>query len=102
LHANLLPTVLLEHQTTLPDGRVAEWEASGEGDEPLVWVEGGPSLPAYLARPDVALVGHRFRSYLVNAPGSGRSSAPPTDDGYSLEAVVDFFDAWRQAPALGP
>jgi proline iminopeptidase len=39
---------------------------------------------------------------LVNAPGSGRSSAPRDESGYDLEAVVDFFEAWRQAVGLGP
>jgi proline iminopeptidase len=92
----------LEHLATLADGRVAEWEALGEGAEPLVWVEGGPGLPVHLARADVVPVLDRFRCHLVNAPGSGRSTPPATEDGYDLEAIVGFFEAWRQAVGLGP
>jgi pimeloyl-ACP methyl ester carboxylesterase len=44
----------------------------------------------------------RFLCHLVNAPGSGRSSVPADESGYDLEAVVDFFEAWRRAIGLGP
>lgn len=97
-----LLSIELERLTELPDGRLAEWDVLGTGEEPLVWVEGGPGLPAHLARADVALVLDRFRCHLVNAPGSGRSSAPADESGYGLEAVVGFFEAWRQAVGLGP
>jgi proline iminopeptidase len=85
----------------LPDGTLAEWEATGSG-EPLLWIEGGPGLPAHLARPDVGLLADRFRPYLVNAPGCGRTTAPATADGYDLDAHVRFFDAFRRARGLGP
>jgi proline iminopeptidase len=91
------PTFPLENLLDLPDGRVAEWEAIGTG-EPLLWIEGGPGLPAHLARPDITLVADPFRAHLVNAPGCGRSS-PPTD--YSLDTHVQFFDEVRQALGLG-
>ncbi|MEW6224400.1 MAG: alpha/beta hydrolase [Chloroflexota bacterium] len=97
-----LLTIELEHLTTLPDGRTVEWEALGEGTEPLVWVEGGPGLPAHLARADVVPVLDRFRCHLVNAPGSGRSTPPSTEEGYDLEAIVGIFEAWRRAIGLGP
>ncbi len=97
-----LPTIQLEHLATLPDGSVAEWEALGAGEEPLVWVEGGPGLPAHLARADVVPVLDRFRCHLVNAPGSGRSTPPSAEEGYGLEATVAFFEAWRLAVGLGP
>lgn len=97
-----LATIELERVARLPDGRVVEWEALGDGTEPLVWVEGGPGLPAHLARADVVPVLDRFRCHLVNAPGSGRSSPPVADAGYDLEAIVGFFEAWRQAVGLGP
>jgi pimeloyl-ACP methyl ester carboxylesterase len=85
----------------LPDGRLVEWEAIGEG-EPLIWVEGGPGLAAHLARPDVALLADRFRCHLVNAPGCGRTSAPATPEGYGLGDHVRFFEEVRQALELGP
>lgn len=92
--------IQLANVTPLADGRVVEWEAIGSGEEPLVWVEGGPGLPAHLARADVVPVLDRFRCHLVNAPGNGRSSAPLDETGYDLERLVDFFDAWRQAVGL--
>jgi proline iminopeptidase len=91
------PTFPLANLLELPDGRVAEWEAIGTG-EPLLWIEGGPGLPAHLARADVELLADRFRAYLVNAPGSGRSS-PPAD--YSLETHVRYFDEVRRGLGLG-
>lgn len=97
-----LLTIELERLTPLPDGRLVEWEALGDGVEPLVWVEGGPGLPAHLARADVAPVVDRFRCHLVNAPGSGRSSPPATEAGYDLEEIVGFFEAWRRAIGIGP
>jgi pimeloyl-ACP methyl ester carboxylesterase len=97
-----LPTIELAYLATLPGGAVAEWEALGDGDEALVWVEGGPGLPAHLARADVAPVLDRFRCHLVNAPGSGRSTHPRLEETYGLEATVGFFEDWRQAVGLGP
>lgn len=94
------PTFPLANLLTLPDGSRAEWEAVGAG-RPLLWIEGGPGLPAHLARPDLALLADRFRGHLVNAPGSGRSSAPAGVDAYSLDATVRFFDAVRAALGLG-
>ena len=94
------PSYPLEHLLELPDGRRAEWEASGAGT-PMLWIEGGPGLPAHLARPDVALVADRFRAHLVNAPGCGRSSTPTTADGYGLDAHVRYFDDVRRALGLG-
>jgi pimeloyl-ACP methyl ester carboxylesterase len=99
--ASLL-TIELERLTTLPDESVVEWEALGDGDEPLVCVEGGPGLPAHLARADVVPVLDRFRCHLVNAPGSGRSTPPATEDGYDLDRIVGFFESWRRAVGLGP
>ena len=91
------PPILLEHLLELPDGRVVEWEAIGNG-EPLLWIEGGPGLPAHLGRPDVGLLSDRFRGHLVNAPGCGRSS-PPAD--YQLDTHVRYFDDVRGALGLG-
>ncbi len=99
--ASLL-TIELEQLTAVPDGPVVEWEALGDGDEPLVWVEGGPGLPAHLARADVVPVLDRFRCHLVNAPGSGRSTPPVTEEGYDLARIVGFFESWRRAVGLGP
>ena len=90
----------LRELTALDDGRMVEWEARGSG-EPLLWIEGGPGLPAHLARPEAAALSDRFRVHLVNAPGCGRTSAPAGDDGYSLDAHVRFFDDARQALELG-
>jgi pimeloyl-ACP methyl ester carboxylesterase len=97
----MLPEIHLANLLTLPDGRTVEWEAVGDG-EPLLWIEGGPGLPAHLARPDVALISDRFRCYLVNAPGCGRTSPPPEPNGYSLDGHVRFFDEVRRALGLGP
>ena len=91
------PTFPLANILELPDGRVAEWETIGTG-EPLLWIEGGPGLPAHLARPDVELLADRFRAHLINAPGCGRSS-PPAD--YSLETHVRYFDEVRRVLGLG-
>lgn len=96
-----LPVIELEQLTVLPDGRAVEWEALGNG-EPLVWVEGGPGLPAHLARADVVPVLDRFRCHLVNAPGSGRTSPPATDEGYGPVELADFFESTRRALGLGP
>ncbi len=91
----------LEHLVELPDGRTVEWEALGRGD-PLIWVEGGPGLPAHLARADVVPVLERFRCHLVNAPGSGRTSAPRTPGEFDLVEIAGFFEATRRALGLGP
>ncbi len=80
----------------LPGGRRFEWESVGEG-EPLLWIEGGPGLPAHLGRPDVALFARWFTAHLVNAPGCGRSSPPVRLEDYDLAGHVDFFDAVRRA-----
>ena len=94
------PRMLLEHVSELPNGGLVEWEAIGKGP-PLLWIEGGPGLPAHLARPDVALFADRFRAFLVNAPGCGRTSRPGTEAGYSLEAATDFFAAVHASLGLG-
>lgn len=96
----MLPEINLAHLLTLPDGRTVEWEAVGAG-EPLLWIEGGPGLPAHLARPDVALISDRFLCYLVNAPGCGRTSPPSEPGGYGLDGHVRFFDEVRRALGLG-
>jgi proline iminopeptidase len=95
------PAFALASLMALPGGHQVEWEAVGEGP-PLLWIEGGPGLPAHLARPDVALFADRFRCHLVNAPGCGRSTPPASTDGYSLEAHVRYFDEVRRALGLGP
>jgi pimeloyl-ACP methyl ester carboxylesterase len=95
-----LPEIHLANLLTLPDGRSVEWEAVGAG-EPLLWIEGGPGLPAHLARPDVELIADRFRCFLVNAPGCGRTSPPVDRDGYGIDGHVQFFDAVRRALGLG-
>ena len=99
--ASGLPVIELAELTVLPDGTAVEWEAFGDG-EPLVWVEGGPGLPAHLARADVIPVIDRFRCHLVNAPGSGRTTAPATAEGYGLIELAGFFEATRNALGLGP
>ena len=95
------PRFPLENLLELPDGRCVEWEAIGSGP-PLLWIEGGPGLPAHLARPDVSLVADRFRAHLVNAPGCGRTSAPPTAAEYGLDAHVRFFGDVLRSLDLGP
>lgn len=97
-----LPVIELERLSALPDGRLVEWEALGEGREPLVWVEGGPGLPAHLARADVVPVLDRFQCHLVNAPGSGRTTAPTVDAEFDLTAIAGFWEATRRALDLGP
>ena len=97
-----LASIELEQVTVLADGSLVEWEALGTGEEPLVWVEGGPGLPAHLARADLVPVLDRFRCHLVNAPGSGRTTPPATEDGYGLSGMVEFFETWRRAVGLGP
>ena len=94
------PTFPLANLLELPNGAVAEWEAIGEGP-PLLWIEGGPGLPAHLARPDVGLVADRFRAHLVNAPGCGRSSRPSAPEGWDLDSHVRYFDGVRRALGLG-
>jgi pimeloyl-ACP methyl ester carboxylesterase len=93
------PTFPLANLLELDDRTVAEWEAIGEGS-PLLWIEGGPGLPAHLARPDVALLADRFRCHLVNAPGCGRSSPPAAPESWGLDSHVRYFDAVRRALGL--
>ena len=81
------------------DGRTIEWEAGGSG-EALMWIEGGPGFWAHLARPDVALLADRFRTYLVNAPGCGRTSPPLEGADYGLDSSVRFIDDTRKALGL--
>lgn len=94
------PTYPLANLLELPNGAVAEWEAIGNGP-PLLWIEGGPGLPAHLARPDVGLVADRFRAHLVHAPGCGRSSPPRPPEGWDLDSHVQYFDGVRRALDLG-
>ena len=96
-----LPVIELDHVAMLDGGRIVEWEVVGRG-APLFWLEGGPGLPAHLARPDVEFLGRWFRCHLVNAPGCGRTT-PPDDpvEGYSLASHVAFFEAVRVALGLG-
>ncbi len=97
-----LPVIELQNLSVLAGRRQFEWEAVGQG-RPLVWVEGGPGLPAHLARPDVELLSRWFTCYLVNGPGCGRTSAPLDSlGGYSLPAHVEFFEEVRAALGLGP
>lgn len=96
-----LPVIELDHVAALDGGRMVEWEVIGEG-APLIWIEGGPGLPAHLARPDVAFLSRWFRCHLVNAPGCGRTNAPDDRvEGYSLAAHVSFFESVRVALGLG-
>jgi len=97
--AEARPEIRLANLLKLPDGRTVEWEAVGSGD-PLLWIEGGPGFPAHLARPDVSLISDRFRCYLVNAPGCGRTSPPGNAAGYGLDEHVRFFEAVRLALGL--
>lgn len=99
--AHALSELRLANLLELPDGRTVEWEAVGSGD-PLLWIEGGPGFPAHLARPDVALVADRFRCYLVNAPGCGRTSPPRDPAGYGLDEHVRFFEDVRLELGLPP
>ncbi|HET9853232.1 MAG TPA: alpha/beta hydrolase [Candidatus Limnocylindrales bacterium] len=94
------PTFPLADLLELPGGRVAEWEATGVGP-PLLWIEGGPGLPAHLARPEAELLADQFRVHLVNAPGCGRSTAPSIPEGYDLDEHVRYFDEVRRALGLG-
>jgi pimeloyl-ACP methyl ester carboxylesterase len=96
-----LPEIQLANISTMADGSVVEWEAIGAG-EPLLWIEGGPGFWAHFGRPDVALFTDRFRCHLVNAPGCGRTSPPPTLDDYGLDGHVRFFESFRQMAGLGP
>ncbi|MCI4354748.1 MAG: alpha/beta hydrolase [Thermoplasmata archaeon] len=100
-HEPALLDIRLENLLELPDGRIVEWEAIGHG-EPLLWIEGGPGLPAHLARPDVALIADRFRCHLVNAPGCGRTSPPRDPADYGLDGHVQFFEEVRLALGLPP
>jgi proline iminopeptidase len=86
----------------LGEGRVAEFERVGEGS-PLLWFEGGPGLNASLGRTDVeALPAGRFAGYLIEPPGSGRSTPPADPTGYGLLEQAAFYEEVRQALGLGP
>ena len=90
--------VELARTLSLADGRTVEWESVGRpGLPPLIWVEGGPGFWAHMARPDVELVADLFHCHLVNAPGCGRTSPPPTPSGYALEPMIEFFEDVRRS-----
>jgi len=95
-----LPAIQLANLSTMADGSLVEWEAVGAG-EPLLWIEGGPGFWAHYGRPDVALFADRFLCHLVNAPGCGRTSPPPTLDDYGLDGHIRFFESYRQMAHLG-
>jgi proline iminopeptidase len=86
----------------LEEGRVAEYDLVGEG-APLLWFEGGPGLNASLGRTDVeALPAGRFAGYLIEPPGSGRSTPPPDPQGYGFRQQAMFYEEVRRALGLGP
>jgi proline iminopeptidase len=83
-------------------GRVAEFDVVGAGD-PLLWFEGGPGLNASLGRTDIeALPAGRFGGYLIEPPGSGRSTPPPDPGGYGFRQQAGFYEDVRRALGLGP
>jgi proline iminopeptidase len=84
----------------LGDGRIATYEIVGDG-EPLLMFVGGPGFAASFMRPDAELFADRFRSYLIDPPGSGGSTPPADKNDYGFEGHARFYEDVRAALNLG-
>jgi pimeloyl-ACP methyl ester carboxylesterase len=83
----------------LGEGRQVTYQVVGDG-EPALWFEGGPGLNATLGRADCEVLADRFRCYLVDAPGTGGTTAPPEVSGYAVREAAAFYEAVRRALGL--
>jgi pimeloyl-ACP methyl ester carboxylesterase len=84
---------------SLPGGRTAEYTEIGEG-EPLLVFTGGPGLDAAAMQRHAELLETLFRSYVIEPPGSGRSSPPDDPSGYDHLGHARFYDEVRRALGL--
>lgn len=80
----------------LPGSRQASYEVIGEG-EPALYFQGGPGVSASLLRDDAELLSDLFAVYLIDPPGSGRSSPPENPAGYDHIGHARFYDEVRRA-----
>jgi proline iminopeptidase len=83
----------------LDDGRQATYEVVGDG-EPALWFEGGPGFNAALGRGDCDVLADRFRCYLVDAPGTGGTTAPSDKREYGAKGSAAFYEQARRALGL--
>jgi pimeloyl-ACP methyl ester carboxylesterase len=81
--------------------RQATYEIVGQG-EPALWFEGGPGFNAALGRADCEVLADRFRCYLIDAPGTGGTTAPVDKREYGAKGTAAFYEEVRQALGLGP
>lgn len=88
-----MPSVELE------GGRQATYETIGDGP-PLLMFPGGPGGGAGYLRSQAAILGERFRCYLLDPHGSGGSTPPRDDADYSPDGHVGFYDEVRRALGL--
>jgi pimeloyl-ACP methyl ester carboxylesterase len=84
----------------LGSGRRASYEVVGKG-EPLLCFPGGPGFPAVIVREDAELLAGRFEVYLVDPPGTGRSTPAARREDYSHVGHARFYNEVREALGLG-
>ncbi len=81
--------------------RQVTYEIVGQG-EPALWFEGGPGFNAALGRADCEVLADRFRCHLIDAPGTGGTTAPADKRQYGAKGSAAFYEEVRQALGLGP
>ena len=86
----------LSRTVELEGGRRASYDVVGAG-EPLLFFQGGPGFSAAPLAENAALLAERFAVHLVDPHGSGRSTPPASDDGYTPEGHARFYDEVRGA-----
>jgi len=89
----------LSQRIALPGGRQASYEVVGSG-RPTLMFPGGPGFSGSYMRPDADLLADELCVYLIDPHGSGDSTAPATQDGYSPGGHAFFYEEVRQALGL--
>jgi proline iminopeptidase len=85
---------------SLGDDGQASYEIVGAGP-PLLCFPGGPGFPAVIVREDAELLADRFEVYLIDPPGTGRSTPLRTRKDYDHLGHARFYERVRAALDLG-
>lgn len=80
---------------TTPDDARIFYELLGEGD-PIIVVHGGPGLDHDYLRPGLDELAQRNTLVYYDQRGTGRSSAPLTEEAINIDAFIDDIDALRE------